>query len=165
MNVDSEHLCALATEAGELLKSQGMQLVTAESCTGGWLSKVITDIPGSSHWFDRGFITYTNMAKREMLGVSPETLVRYGAVSEEAVREMVSGALKRSHAQVSVAVSGIAGPGGATIYKPVGMVCLAWNVNGTIKSITQQFEGNREQIRAQAVRDALQGILKVCERH
>lgn len=162
MNITTEQLSALATEVGHLLKDQGLQLVTAESCTGGWLSKVITDIPGSSHWFDRGFITYTNISKREMLGVSAETLVRYGAVSEETVREMVKGALKRSHGQVSVGISGIAGPGGATIYKPVGTVCLAWNVKGVIKSITQQFEGDREQVRGQAVRDALQGLLKVC---
>ncbi len=162
MNVTPEQLAALANEVGSLLKAQGMQLTTAESCTGGWLSKVITDVPGSSQWFDRGFVTYTNMSKREMLGVSPEILVRYGAVSEETVREMVKGALKRSHAKVSVGISGIAGPGGATIYKPVGTVCLAWNVGGVIKSITQHFEGDREQVRAQAVRDALQGLLKVC---
>src|SRR5450631_4267689 len=101
-------------------------LVTAESCTGGGIGEAVTMVPGSSEWFERGFITYTNTAKREMLGVRAETLEQYGAVSEPTVREMAAGALAASHAQVAVAVSGVAGPAGGTPDKPVGMVCLAW---------------------------------------
>lgn len=146
--------------AGRLL-GQGWMLACAESCTGGWLAKVCTDLPGSSAWFERGFVTYTNEAKQEMLGVAAETLQAHGAVSEETVAQMAAGALARSRAQVSVAISGIAGPGGGTLEKPVGTVCFGWALQGGATSTERhRFDGDREAVRAQAVRHALQGLLK-----
>lgn len=135
-------------------------LTTAESCTGGWVAQVITAVPGSSAWFERGFITYTNSAKHEMLGVPAAVLRAHGAVSEPTVCSMAEGALRHSHAQISVAVSGIAGPGGATRSKPLGTVCLAWAGDGrTTQSRTAHFTGGREAVRRQAVLAALQGVL------
>ncbi len=122
--MDSE-LDPLARRLGECLAARGWMLATAESCTGGWIAAAVTAIGGSSAWFDRGFVTYSNDAKVDMLGVSPHTLATHGAVSEETVREMAAGALARSRAQLAVAVSGIAGPSGGTAAKSVGMVCLA----------------------------------------
>lgn len=152
----------LAFQVGAALKRRGWLLVTAESCTGGWIAKCITDVAGSSAWFDRGFVTYSNAAKVEMLGVRPETLAQFGAVSEEAAREMVQGALARSRAQVAVAVSGIAGPAGGSLDKPVGLVWLAWQVQGQgCVSCRFQFSGDRESVRRQAVHAALRGILDV----
>ena len=119
-------LYKLAEDVGSELKRRKLMLATAESCTGGWISEAVTRVPGSSDWFDRGFVTYTYLSKREMLGVNEATLEKHGAVSEEVVREMARGALEHSHAQVAVAVSGVAGPGGGTPDKPVGTVCLAW---------------------------------------
>ena len=150
----------LAEQAGKALKHHAITLVTAESCTGGWVAREITAIPGSSHWFDRGFITYTNQSKQEMLGVQAVTLAEHGAVSEQTVREMAEGALQHSHAGVSIAISGIAGPGGGSIEKPVGTVWLAWA--GTGRSTRTQVEyckGDREQVRRQAVVTVLQGLL------
>jgi nicotinamide-nucleotide amidase len=150
---------ALATEVGHWLRGRGWMLATAESCTGGWISTAITDIAGSSEWFDRGFVTYSNDAKREMLGVRPETLMLHGAVSEQVVREMSTGALAASRADVAVAVSGIAGPGGATPDKPVGTVCFAWALrNGGLISETCHFDGDRHAIRLQTVEHALVGL-------
>ena len=161
-NVDSEMLYHLAEQVGTALKVHGLMLATAESCTGGWVGEVVTAIPGSSQWFERGFVTYTNVAKQEMLGVSPETLEQHGAVSEPTVREMVEGALRHSHAQIGVAISGIAGPGGATPSKPVGTVCLAWAMKDReVRSKTQHFAGNRQDVRRQAVVVALNGILEL----
>jgi nicotinamide-nucleotide amidase len=156
--MDTE-LVALADQLGQKLKSAGHMLVTAESCTGGWLGEVLTAMPGSSHWYDRGFITYTNTAKREMLGVKTEILTRFGAVSEVTARAMAEGALANSHAEVSVAITGIAGPGGGTPEKPVGTVCFAWAMRrqGT-RLATHQFHGDREAVRRQAVRAALEGL-------
>lgn len=152
----------LAERVGMLLKSRGLMLATAESCTGGWVGQAITMVPGSSDWFERGFVVYTYIAKREMLGVKPETLEREGAVSEAAVREMAEGALDRSHAQVAVAVSGIAGPGGATPDKPVGTVCLAWAIAGRAPvTLTRHFSGDRDSVRRQSVVRALEGLLEV----
>ena len=157
--VDDE-LYRLAAEVGEALKARGLMLVTAESCTGGWVGEAVTAVPGSSHWYERGFITYTNQSKQEMLGVSEQTLTRHGAVSEAAVREMVKGALERSHAQVALAISGIAGPGGGTPDKPVGMVCLAWGTKGgAVVAETRRLSGDRREIRRQAVEAALRGVL------
>jgi nicotinamide-nucleotide amidase len=144
------------------LKDRGLMLVTAESCTGGWVSEAVTRVPGSSDWFERGFVTYTYLSKREMLGVKETTLARHGAVAEEIVREMVSGALARSHAQVAVAVSGVAGPGGGTPDKPVGTVCLAWGMkDGAARSETARFAGDREAVRRQAVEHALRGVIEL----
>jgi nicotinamide-nucleotide amidase len=156
-----EQLQTLAQAIGNQLHGKGIMLATAESCTGGWVGKVITDIVGSSSWFDRGFITYTNKAKRDMLGVSSETLNAFGAVSEETVCEMVKGALEHSNADLALAITGIAGPGGATAEKPLGTVWLAWgNRDGFLHSERHQFIGEREAVRQQAVACALDGVLK-----
>ncbi len=149
----------LACQLGELLLQKGWVLATAESCTGGWIAKIITDIPGSSRWFERGFVTYTNIAKQEMLGIRAETLEEFGAVSEQTVQEMARGALMRSHARLSVAVSGIAGPGGATPGKPVGTVWFAWAVAGGPEETHKEcFDGDREAVRQKAVWVALEGL-------
>jgi len=150
----------LAARMGEALKQRSFMLVTAESCTGGWVAKVVTSLPGSSLWFDRGFVSYSNAAKQEMLDVKSATLAAYGAVSDEVVQEMALGALAHSAANVSVAISGIAGPEGGTPGKPVGTVCLAWCVRGGVpRSRATHFAGDREMIRQQAVMAALQGVL------
>ena len=157
-------LYELAEEVGQALKARGLMLATAESCTGGWVSEAVTLVPGSSDWFERGFVTYTYISKREMLGVSDATLGQYGAVSEPTVREMARGALVRSHAQVAVAVSGSAGPSGGTPEKPVGTVCFAWSFkDGVAQSETRHFAGDREAVRKQSVEHALQGILSLLE--
>lgn len=149
----------LAAQVGGLLKAHGMMLVTAESCTGGGVAQAITDVAGSSAWFERGFVAYANDAKREMLGVSRETLMQHGAVSEAVVREMVAGALQQSHAQVALAVSGIAGPDGGTPEKPVGTVWFAWGIkHGAIHAQRHQIGGGRAEVRAHAVHIALQGV-------
>ncbi|MBI4195376.1 MAG: CinA family protein [Betaproteobacteria bacterium] len=153
-------LYELAEQVGHALKSRRLMLATAESCTGGWVSQAITMVPGSSSWFERGFVTYTYISKREMLGVEDATLGAHGAVSEPTVREMVKGALERSHAQVAVAVSGTAGPSGGTPEKPVGTICFAWSLKGgAIESETQHFVGDRDAVRKQSVAHALKGIL------
>jgi nicotinamide-nucleotide amidase len=150
----------LAAQLGEGLRQRGLMLTTAESCTGGWVAQAITAVSGSSQWFERGFVTYSNAAKVEMLGVHPATLEQHGAVSELTVREMAQGALAHSHAQVAVAVSGIAGPGGGSLEKPVGTVCLAWADNGAkTRAHCLQFMGNREAVRRQAVAAILHGLL------
>lgn len=157
----SERLDVLARRLGELLAARGWRLATAESCTGGWIAKVVTDIPGSSAWFDRGFVTYSDAAKVDMLGVRQETLDDLGAVSEGTVLEMAAGAIARSRAQVSVAVSGIAGPGGGSAEKPVGTVCFAWAIPGSqVQARRLQFAGNREEVRHQAVGISLELLLE-----
>ena len=153
-------MSALAEQVGEALLESGWALATAESCTGGWVAKLVTDIAGSSQWFDRGFITYSNDAKQDMLGVSGTTLEAEGAVSEATVAAMVSGALERSLADVALAISGIAGPGGERPGKPVGTVCFAWQLQGQPPRIeTQHFSGDRNNVRQQAVLHALQVLL------
>jgi nicotinamide-nucleotide amidase len=153
-------LDAVAEQVAAALLARGWMLATAESCTGGWAAKVCTDLAGSSHWFERGFVTYTNEAKQEMLGVTPATLAAQGAVSEATAAEMARGALARSRAQVSLAISGIAGPGGATPGKPVGTVCFAWaRQAGGVVTRTLHLAGDREAVRRQAVAQALAGIL------
>lgn len=155
-------LYALAEQVGAALKSRALMLVTAESCTGGWVGEAVTMVPGSSDWYERGFITYTYISKREMLGVKVETLEQHGAVSEQTVKEMVTGALAASHAQVAVAVSGTAGPAGGTPEKPVGTVCLAWALrNGEPVAETRHFAGDREAVRRQSVERALAGVLEL----
>ena len=153
---------ALAEQVGHALKARELMLVTAESCTGGGIGEAVTMVPGSSAWFERGFITYTNTAKREMLGVKTETLESDGAVSEQAVKEMVAGALANSHAQIAVAVSGIAGPAGGTPEKPVGTVWLAWARDDRAPvTETWRFTGDREAVRRQTVERALAGVLEL----
>lgn len=146
-----DKLHTLATQLGAVLKARGLLLTMAESCTGGMVTQVVTSVAGSSAWFDRGFITYSNPSKQEMLGVSNQTLTQFGAVSEQTAVEMVAGALKNSHAQIAGSITGIAGPDGGTSEKPVGMVCFACSAlaNATLTT-TQYFQGNREQIRQQA---------------
>jgi len=143
------------------LSRRNQLLATAESCTGGWLAKVCTDRAGSSGWFERGYVTYSNAAKQELLGVQAETLARHGAVSRETVLEMVAGALAHSHAHWALAISGIAGPGGGSPEKPVGTVWFAWGGPGGWQLARQaRFEGDRDAVREQAVATALQVLLQ-----
>lgn len=152
-----------ARHLGECLRARGWLLASAESCTGGWIAEAVTAIAGSSEWFDRGFVTYSNRAKQEMLGVSAQTLAQHGAVSLPVVREMIAGALAHSAADLAVAVSGIAGPSGGTPDKPVGMVCLAWGSRaGAVETSTQQFVGDREAVRRQTVLFALETLATYC---
>jgi len=158
--VSDEELHQLAVELGEKLRARGWMLATAESCTGGWVGQLLTSLPGSSHWYERGFITYANAAKVEMLGVPEETLATHGAVSEQTAAAMAAGALKHSHAQATLAISGIAGPGGGTPHKPVGLVCYGWALaDGTVMSSTCRLDGDREEIRSRAVAAALRGLI------
>ena len=151
----------LSTQVGAALKSHGMMLATAESCTGGGIAQAVTSVAGSSVWFERGFVTYSNLSKQQMLGVQESTLIAYGAVSEAVVREMAEGALRNSTAQVSLAVSGIAGPDGGSPEKPVGTVWFAWSLaDGVVTTARRQFSGDRDEVRAQAVHVALQGLLE-----
>ncbi|MDB5274922.1 MAG: hypothetical protein JWO58_3289 [Chitinophagaceae bacterium] len=165
----NEELIEAARQTGIWLQAQGLQLVTAESCTGGLIAAAMTEIAGSSVWFDRGFVTYSNDAKQAMLGVQPATLTAFGAVSEQTVREMALGALVHSVADVAVAVSGIAGPSGGTSEKPVGMVCFAWasrphgnsSSDVHVKCHTRHFPGERAAVRNAAALHALQFILNM----
>lgn len=161
---DDAALRTLATELGNVLHAQHRMLATAESCTGGWVAKVLTDIPGSSAWFDRGFVTYTNTAKKDLLDVPVEILDTQGAVSQQTAEEMVQGGLRHSQAHFSLAITGIAGPGGSTPDKPVGLVWFSWakkQESGEliIWSTHHVFDGDREAVRRQAVATALKGML------
>ncbi|MGH8585209.1 MAG: CinA family protein [Gammaproteobacteria bacterium] len=151
----------LAEAVGRALSARGYKLVTAESCTGGWLAQAITAVPGSSGWFERGFVVYSNASKCEVLGVRAETLARFGAVSTETAAKMAEGALQVSHADVSVAITGIAGPAGGTAERPAGTVCLAWG-GGPQPPHARVFriEGTREGVRRQAVVAALEGLIE-----
>jgi nicotinamide-nucleotide amidase len=161
--MSDQQLYELAAPVGQTLKCHGFKLATAESCTGGWIAQCITDVPGSSAWFDRGFITYSNEAKIELLGVDRQTITDFGAVSAETVQAMAMGTLRHSLANIVVAVSGIAGPSGGTQQKPVGTVWFAWQRLGGECLVKQYwFEGERRTIRWHAVKAALQGILDVC---
>ncbi|MGB5725687.1 MAG: nicotinamide-nucleotide amidase [Thiogranum sp.] len=152
----AEVLADLAGRLAAALRRRGEWLATAESCTGGWVAKICTDLAGSSTWFERGFVTYSNDSKQELLGVSTTTLDRYGAVSEQVVHEMAAGVLHNSHAQWALAISGLAGPGGGSREKPVGTVCFAWaGPDGWMMSRRYCFDGDREAVRRQAVATAL----------
>ncbi|OYT91431.1 MAG: damage-inducible protein CinA [Burkholderiales bacterium PBB3] len=148
--------CALLAN---LLLKQGWMLATAESCTGGLIAAACTDLAGSSQWFERGFVTYSNEAKTDLLGVDAALIARDGAVSESVVRAMALGALARSRAQVAVAVTGVAGPGGGSADKPVGTVWLAWASPQGLHSEVQHFAGDRAAVRAATVQHALRGLL------
>ncbi|PKO84420.1 MAG: damage-inducible protein CinA [Betaproteobacteria bacterium HGW-Betaproteobacteria-11] len=153
-------LVALSRAIGTACRQRRLFLASAESCTGGWAAQVITHTAGSSNWFERGFITYSAAAKIELLDVRAETLDRFGAVSEATAREMAQGALRHSRADLALAITGIAGPGGGSPDKPVGAVCFAWcRREGAAQSETRQFEGDREAVRRQAVSHALDGLL------
>ncbi len=154
----------LAARLGEALLARGWQLAAAESCTGGWVAQAATAIAGSSNWFDRGFVTYSNEAKQDMLGVQAATLAAHGAVSEAVVREMVAGALARSRADLALAISGIAGPAGGSAEKPVGTVWIAWGLRaGPQRAQRFHFDGDRAEVRCQSVAAALQGALQLLQ--
>lgn len=153
-------ITALAARLGVLLHQQALTVTTAESCTGGGIAEAITRIAGSSHWFGAAWVTYSNQAKVAQLEVSPKTLVRHGAVSVEVVQAMARSALTKAGADWAIAVSGIAGPDGGSAEKPVGLVCFAWAGVAGVTSETQVFGGDREAVRAQTVRHALQQLIK-----
>lgn len=152
----------LAKQLGEKLSAKNMKLVTAESCTGGGLAYVCTDVPGSSLWFERGYVTYSNQAKIDCLNVSIKTLEQFGAVSEETVKEMALGALKNSKTHLSVSISGIAGPGGGTSEKPVGTIWFGFAFSDQVQAYLCHFEGNRTSIRQQAIQFALEKLMAIC---
>lgn len=154
----------LSRHLGEACLRSALSVVTAESCTGGGVGEAITRTPGSSAWFDRGFVTYSNAAKIDLLGVREETLGSHGAVSEPVACEMAQGALHQSDAGLAVAVTGVAGPGGGTASKPVGLVWFAWaRLDGEVRTRFEVFGGDRASIREQAVRAALQGLVELAE--
>ena len=163
----AQRLYELAQDAGRLLAAHGLVLVTAESCTAGGIAYAITQVPGSSAWFDRGMVVYSNEAKQAMLGVPAGTLRDCGAVSEPVARAMALGALQHSTAQVAVSVTGIAGPGGGSAQKPVGTVCFGWalrrppEANPVVQTMTQHFAGNRAAVRTQSIVVALEGVQRI----
>ena len=160
--VSDEALREQAQDIAAMLARRGLMMVTAESCTGGWIAKTLTDLPGSSAWFECGVVAYSYEAKEALLGVNPQTLERSGAVSQETAMEMVSGALARFGASVAVAVTGIAGPSGGTPEKPVGTVWVAWKRRGGYAHAQLfNFSGDREAVRRQTVARALEGIRKL----
>jgi nicotinamide-nucleotide amidase len=161
---DGERIAMLAAALGRALAARGWRVATAESCTGGLVAGAITAIAGSSAWFDRGFVTYSNEAKSDLLGV-PEALIgREGAVSEAVARALAEGALAASRAELVVAVTGVAGPGGGSAAKPVGMVCFAWGRRGApVTAPTHLFDGDRAAVRARAVAVALDGLIARAE--
>ena len=150
----------VARKVGKALHAKGQLLATAESCTGGGVAQAITDIAGSSAWFERGFVTYTNESKTQMLGVPARLIAELGAVSEEVAAAMARGALDHSKAQVAVSTTGIAGPGGAVPGKPVGTVCFGWATKDAVHTERLVFTGDRQSVREQSVRHALQGLLR-----
>lgn len=161
---NSSSIPQLANALARLLHGQGLHLTVAESCTGGWVAMALTGVVGSSEWFDRGYVTYSNQSKQQMLGVKATTLQTHGAVSEQTVAEMTSGALKASGADLALAISGIAGPGGGTAEKPVGTVCFAWQLPERQPVTARQwFAGDREAVRRQAVAHALKRLIELLE--
>ena len=164
-DTDDSAILEVIYEVAEALVSRGWTLATAESCTGGWIAKYCTDLPGSSRWFDRGFVAYSYLAKQDQLGVIRADLEAHGAVSEEIAAQMAFGARQRSGADLSLSATGIAGPDGGMPEKPVGLVCFAWSVRGGILvSDSRVFDGDRDLIRRQTVLHSLQGVLDVLQR-
>ena len=154
-------LATLAIELGSILQARNLTLVLAESCTGGMVAQTVTSVAGSSAWFDRGYVTYSNLAKIEMLGVRAETLEKFGAVSEQTATVMAHGALNHSHAQIAGSITGIAGPDGGSKEKPVGTVCFAWVGDKLfLSTTTKRFFGNREEIRQQAAIAWMAGLIE-----
>jgi nicotinamide-nucleotide amidase len=158
MRIDDD-LYALALALGHAASARHVLVATAESCTGGLVAGAITAVAGSSAWFDRGFVTYSNDAKMEQLGVSQATLATYGAVSIQTAAEMAAGARRASRAEWAVAVTGVAGPGGGSIEKPVGMVCFGWAGPAGVASELRQLQGDRAEVRRESVRIALAGLI------
>ena len=149
----------------DLMLKNGLFMATAESCTGGMIAAACTDLAGSSAWFERGFVTYSNAAKTELLGVDAALIAQHGAVSEPVARAMAFGAIRHSHAQVSVAVTGVAGPAGGSVDKPVGTVWFAWSVCGSLQSEMMCFSGDRASIRQATVRHATGKLLVLLEKN
>jgi len=168
MNKSTQSFASLASDLGGLLLSQGLVVTCAESCTGGGVASAITDIPGSSQWFHTGFVTYANQSKQQLLGVESHVLCKEGAVSQPVVEQMALGALKVSDANVAVAVSGVAGPGGGSEDKPVGLVWFCWaksvGSDVILDSRSCQFEGERSDIRAGAIEQALSGLVAILKK-
>ena len=158
------HLTHLATQVGHALQQRGWKLATCESITGGGISQAITDIAGSSEWFDCGFVTYSNVSKTRFLEVPEALIAQHGAVSEEVAAAMVRGALAHSDAEISLSTTGIAGPGGAVPGKPVGTVCFGWAHGSIVHTERLVFTGDRAAVRAQTAEHALQGLLTFMER-
>lgn len=159
--MSEDRITRLARRLGRLARRRGVMIATAESCTGGGVAEAITRIPGSSAWFDRGFVTYSNEAKRRMLGVRTRTLEDHGAVSEPVARQMAIGALRKSGADVALAITGIAGPGGGSREKPVGLVWFAWAMQGgAVLTESRRFDGDRESVRLQSVERAVEGLIE-----
>jgi len=156
---DDAGLAERVEELASRLTELGWTLSTAESCTGGWIAKCCTDRAGSSRWFERGFVTYSNEAKRDMLGVDEIVLEEAGAVSRDAALQMAGGAQARAGTDVALAVTGIAGPDGGSAGKPVGSVWFAWSVQGSVEAELKQFSGDREAVRRHTVSHALQGLI------
>ncbi|MGJ7511583.1 CinA family protein [Variovorax sp. GT1P44] len=152
---------ALVLQLAEALQRKGLMMATAESCTGGLIAGACTDLSGSSNWFERGLVTYSNEAKTELLGVDAALIEAYGAVSEEVARAMAQGAVARSRAQVAVAVTGVAGPTGGSPEKPVGTVWFGWSANGQVRTERRRFDGDRAAVRAATVHYALQTLLEL----
>jgi nicotinamide-nucleotide amidase len=153
----------LAAKAGRTLEAKGLMLVTAESCTGGGVSQAITEVAGSTGWFDCGFVTYSNPSKAELLDVSPALMAQFGSVSEEVAAAMAEGALANSHADVAVSTTGIAGPTGAVPGKPVGTVCFGWSRGDNTQTERLVFAGDRQAVREQTVAHALRGLMRFLE--
>ena len=157
-------ITSLTQQLAQTLLAKGFKIALAESCTGGLLAAQLTSLAGSSDWFERGFITYSNQAKEESIGVPKEVIEQYGAVSEEVAKAMAEGVLNHSLAQISAAITGIAGPGGGSANKPVGMVCFAWGIQVDdqiqTRSQTKQFSGDRQSIREQACVYAIESLLE-----
>jgi len=158
--MSEQALTDIAKQVMAALKQKGERLATVESCTGGGIAKLMTDFSGSSAVFECGFVTYSNASKQQMVGVNPITLDQYGAVSEQVAAQMAAGGLKRANADITVSVTGIAGPGGGTDYKRVGTVCFGWAYNTALLTETCHFLGDRRSVREQTIQHALQGVLK-----
>lgn len=159
----SSTILSLATRLGTMLQAKAALVTTAESCTGGGIAEAITRVPGSSAWFECGFVTYSNSAKIQLLGVDPELMKTVGAVSDAVVRAMAAGAMLRARSDYAVAVSGIAGPGGGSPAKPVGTVCLAWLSRSAVRAERLRFAGDRDAVRQQSVHTALEGLIRLME--
>lgn len=155
---DDSELAVLAANVAEKLLDKGLVMATAESCTGGWIAKCCTDLAGSSVWFERAYVSYSYAAKREQLDVDSMVLEQAGAVSEATALQMAAGAVRESEADVSVAVTGIAGPGGGSDEKPVGLVWFGWSVGGSVTTERVVFPGDRQAVRRQTVAHALSGL-------
>ena len=164
MRTDDSEILQLCTGLAQALKAQGAMMATAESCTGGLIAACCTGLSGSSDWFERGFVTYSNVAKTEQLGVPATLIEAHGAVSEPVARAMALGAVAHSRAQVSVAVTGVAGPTGGSPDKPVGLVWFGWAIDQQAWTECRRFEGDRDAVRAATVRHALQGLLQLLPR-